>query len=690
MTKKSFTLFVLCMSIITVPGAFTTFAQTLNPVYTAAFNDLSLNASGWKAMAPGSPGDFNLAQATIGSIPAVANFSNDRGLRIVASAGQGATLLGPVIETGNNPVLIRVSVFAQNAGGSIAMGALDSAAGTTAWNLDGSVCYSIETNSNAYMDTYHKIIVMYYPKRKAIVPVLQLAVARTVTTGAVTVIFDNLEVYSLNQDTVKDASLQKLLGIVPGVQPTPTNTPTQIAKPTPTPASTPNPQTPITVDNFYKLPLDDKEDELFNPSTVFDINDNFTSASNLLSQGFVDVVLKEINNQTFNSSQSFTVNEAFENTETKAPDLSIDNFGARHVVWADNRSLEKLYSIYLCQMDTADKRLFDSDTEVNNLYVKTNAQQPAIAAQSSGKLAVCWIDDRNYTNDVFVRRFDWNGKTLTMADAHDFQINTPFENTDVANPDISFDENGNITAVWSDNRLVQDNQQRYDIYARFFIYAVKATDKNILPSNYIEMQLSTYNTTLDHAKYPKIATAAERCVVVWQNEDPKTGAKEIHAAVTTPSGKMLQPEFIVDGGSSTRDVYPDVKYVGKYMFMISWYDEATKEVFVKVYDVSQNTLLTQGVSVAQDVNPLGRLSLALDAQYHFLTLWDNFEPTAKGTLMGVSGNIYIPGYTAMTTPKTVSSGDVSAMAIKTLHTSPERNTIQTKEELKDHQLSPKR
>ena len=695
MIHKGLILFAVTISVLSMPVVFSHNAQAQSPIYTAAFDDADFAHSGWLAIPSGAAGEFKVATVSIGSIPKLSGFSNDRGIRIVATPGQGATLLGPVIETGDNPVLLRVSVYAKDAGGSVAMGALDAQSGALNGNLDGSVGYSIEANSSTYKDNYKKIVVMYYPKRKSIMPVLQLAVASSSSSGSVTVYFDNFEVYSLNQKTVSDPFLQSIMGIVAQSNPTPTVTPTKAANPTPTPVAkptaTPDPQYPITVNDFYSLPLADNEDELYTPSLAFDIDNNFTVAASLFSSGYRDIVLKEIDISTAKSGQSVTVNEAFEKTVTKNPDITIDNFGTRHVVWSDDRSLEKLNSIFLCQLDYLDKRFFEKDTEVNNLYVKTNTSLPAIASQTlGGKLAVCWIDDRNYANDVFVRRFDWNGKTLSSPDAHDFQINTPFENTDVTTPDVSFDENGYITAVWSDNRLVQDNQQRYDIYARFIRYDAKTTDKNLLPSDYIEMQLSTYNTDFDHAKNPKIATAIDRCTVVWQNEDPKTGAKEIHAAVTTPTGKMLQPEFIVDGGTTTRDVLPDVKYIGNYMFMFTWYDEATKEMFVKVYDVSKNTLLTTGVSVADNVNPIGKITLALDNKFHFLSLWDNQQETAKGTLMGVSGNIFIPGYTAMTTPKAVISSDASAMSIKTMHTSPERTEIKTKEELKEQVLSPKR
>ena len=192
--------------VLTIALCVATTVQATEPIYQATFDDTNFEASGWTA-APSGGGQFDPASVSIGLIPvspSSPDFSNGRGIVITASPGQGSFLVGPAIDVGNDLVLLRVSVLALAGGGSVAAGALNTLQGGTLADADGSVTYAIEADSQRYVDDYQTITLLYRPRQKAIVPLLQLAVSDVEGAGPVTMMFDNFEVYALNESTVAD------------------------------------------------------------------------------------------------------------------------------------------------------------------------------------------------------------------------------------------------------------------------------------------------------------------------------------------------------------------------------------------------------------------------------------------------------------------------------------------------------
>ena len=172
-----------------------------------------------------------------------------------------------------------------------------------------------------------------------------------------------------------------------------------------------------------------------------------------MTEGYQDVLLRQVNTGDNTVSNPIAVNQGFQDTVAQTPDIAIDIGGIRHVVWSDNRSVNpKLFSIYMAELNASGSKLNQNDFEVNGLFENTNTAEPALALRVTGEITVCWRDDRNFLMDVFVRRMRWTGTALQAIDAKDFQVNLPFENTNVSHPDVAVDDQSNIVVIWSDDR----------------------------------------------------------------------------------------------------------------------------------------------------------------------------------------------------------------------------------------------
>ncbi len=610
----------------------------IEPVFRAEFNEAEFAQSGWQSMAAGF-GQYQPASVSIGPIPGSPqnpDLSNGRGVIVTALSGQGAFVYGPTIQTDSRLMLLRVSVISISNGGSVAMGALDVAPNGTIGDVDGSLSYLFETNSNTFRNEYQQITMLYQPKSNAMIPFIQLAVESSDPPQSVTVMFDNFLVYPLDTNTVADPALQQVFGISEGVlQPTSTPTPTFTLPPEPTqtptstPTSTPTipPGDTITGDVFSVSSIDDNQDAI-DPSVAFDQNQTYSVVAADNMSGFQDIVLRNVNTEDLSISSPITVNETFEDTRTESPDVDIDFGGTRHIVWTDNRF--ELFSIYLAQYNFAGSRLVDADFEVNMLFENTNTEKPVVAAQDNGNLIVGWRDDRNFLWDFHVRRLYWDGGTLNLIDGEDFLVNIPREETDVDSLDIEVEPSGQIMAVWSDNRVELDGEPRNDIFGRLFTMNT-AIDGGELPSSVTEIKISDYDNIRDDAFDPQVAYNDGWFLIVWRNlqfdnvngnEQPSS---HINAAVVDSNGNVRESEFVMDSNEAgLQNVAPSVAPWGEDSFVVSWYDEINEQTWAQWYNAREHMYLTDPIPLVQDVRSLNKKGIATDGENGFLSIWDSF------------------------------------------------------------------
>lgn len=613
-------------------------AQSLEPVYKTQFNEKTFEESGWSFFKSGA--DFDPASVSIGLIPispTSPDYSDGRGVVVTALSGQGSFIYGPAIATNGKLVLLRLSVLAMAKGGTIAVGALNTQPGGSITTVNGSVSYAYEADSGQFTSDYQFIHVLYRPQNKAIIPIFQLAVTAGDNRTSVTAMFDNFEVYLLDENTVADPGLRTVLGIS-GSSPVSTPTPISPSTPTPpaqsTPTVTPTPTaTPVSgstppasvfiADTIYTFTSESDTKEAFNPNVAFDQNNVYAVVAADLTGGYQDINLRHVDSKRKVVDGPFTVNQTFEDTVGQTPDIAIDFSGTRHVVWSDNRSVEKLFSIYLAQIDSFGNRKATDDFEVNNLFESTNTAEPALSVLDNGDLVVCWRDDRNLLMDLFARRLHWSGSKTELIDAKDFQINIPFKNTNVAHPDIVLDDQGTIMAVWSDDRVLVDGNKRNDIYARIFNMNTAYTDTRQLPDSTLEVQVSAVNNDKDNATNPKIALQNGYYMVVWKNTDPQTNDSFIHAAVLKDTGDLAQSEFIVDSGKSgNRSTAPSIAPMLNDKFLITWQDGAVNKILGRIYDPVQNGFIGNPAVLVDSIASTEQTSTAIGGALNAFMVWD--------------------------------------------------------------------
>ncbi|MEW6238279.1 MAG: hypothetical protein AB1656_23080 [Candidatus Omnitrophota bacterium] len=654
-------LWILCLPLSSI---------AIEPVFKTDFDQSDLQKTGWTAISAGF-GAYAPASVSVGMIPSTPadpTLTNGRGVIITALSGQGSFVYGPAIPTNGELMVLRVSVFSLGQGGAVAAGALDAAPGGSLSNVDGSLSYSLEADSGSLMADYQRLTMLYRPKSKAMIPFFQLAVAPSSDMKAVTIMLDNFEIYSLNAATVADPNLRALFDIGGGAAPTATSTP-KPPNPTATPTATPAPQAGV-YGELYTITDPNDALDVSHPRAAFDYQKGYAIASVELGD-YKDIGLRWLDASNKSVSGPFIVNQTYENTEANDPDINVDGGGIRHIAWSDNRSIEKLSSIYLAQLDSSGNRLVTNDYEVNLLFQDTNAKLPALALENNGDMITCWSDNRNYLNDLFARRLRWDGKNITAIDAKDFQVNLPYNDTNVGELDAAIDDRNNILVVWSDNRVIVNSKKRDDIYGRFFSFQTNVTAKNAVPESIAEINISDFDNYYDLATEPQVAVSDGWFLVVWTNTIPSEGS-HIHAAAIDNAGTLRAPEFIMDSGETTNFCrLPSVAALAGNRFIVTWYDGINKTFWARWYDASEHLYLTDPIPLDQEFSIIRGTSVSVGNNNEFLFLWASYK-MSRFDLTGFLGTWIDQGMAGKIKSPIRSGGSLQPLSVQKAEVKPMR------------------
>lgn len=147
---------------------------------------------------PGGFGNAPAGSVTVTSIPADDNgLSDGLGVEITVRNGEVSLLQFPAITTGDQTVLIRVSVFTIGSAAAPALAAADG-------SFDGSLATNIPARSGIFTNGYKRMVLLYDPPSDGTVtPLFQAAGLDGVTT----LFLDNVEIYLIP----KNGSIQAQL-----------------------------------------------------------------------------------------------------------------------------------------------------------------------------------------------------------------------------------------------------------------------------------------------------------------------------------------------------------------------------------------------------------------------------------------------------------------------------------------------
>jgi hypothetical protein len=283
--------------------------------------------------------------------------------------------------------------------------------------------------------------------------------------------------------------------------------------------------------------------------------------------------------------------------------------------------------------------------------------------------------------DVFAKRLHWTGSLIEANDEYDFQLNIPFENTNASHPDITANMDGDIVAVWSDDRVLHDGRKRNDVYVRIFAKTTQYNEDRQLPEQVKEIQISGSDNYFDHAREPKIAYINEKFVIVWRNSDLTVGDSSIYAAVINDQGDILEEEFIIASGEGSQQlIAPSIAPWKDGQLMITWYDETSSQVFGRVYDAEYHLFIGDAVPLVDNVASSQRTSVAMGDENTGFVSWDGvtrgFNDIFGASLFAEFDN----GVASIPTNAQMKKGALAPQGLSVMSVENNRRSITTKAE----------
>lgn len=176
------------------------------------------------------------------------------------------------------------------------------------------------------------------------------------------------------------------------------------------------------------------------------------------------------------------VNDLLANSSSSAnqytPNIALDSSGKIYLTWVDERNVNQ--DVYSQSFDATGTPLWSGDLRTNSDTGSSTQNGPTIAINGSDIIFIAWTDERNGNPDIYAQKLDTDGTKLWAAD---LRVNINADDSSQSIPDLTINPtSGKPVATWQDDR---DNN--YDIFAtEFDIYGASTTIANlplILTSN---------------------------------------------------------------------------------------------------------------------------------------------------------------------------------------------------------------
>ncbi len=180
------------------PEGTTVPADAIIPIAIFEFDQPTLAENGWTVIPGGfagaEPGTVEPAALEAGEIP---SSIDGKGLKITTGPSEIAfTYAQTAVSTGGHPVLVRMSVRADNPNASVFLVGFKGDL-TTFQNVDGSLAYNYTVSAASLVDGERILVLVYEPDTgETITPIVQ--VASTADSGETTITIDKLEIYQLD------------------------------------------------------------------------------------------------------------------------------------------------------------------------------------------------------------------------------------------------------------------------------------------------------------------------------------------------------------------------------------------------------------------------------------------------------------------------------------------------------------
>ncbi|MEM4729558.1 MAG: Ig-like domain-containing protein [Thermoplasmata archaeon] len=203
------------------------------------------------------------------------------------------------------------------------------------------------------------------------------------------------------------------------------------------------------------------------------------------------------------------------------PYVAIDGNDNIFIIWTDWRDGWENKNIYAKLYDPNGSQISD---EIIICDAPGSQDSPSVTLDSNNNFFVAWEDYRNSFSDIYMKKFDWNGKRISP----EFAVCTVQGHQ--TRPSIAIDSKNTIIVTWMDFR----NWIDYNIY-------VKKFDTN---GKQLGHEISICSAINDQ-QYPSVAVdSKDNFMVTWTDYRESANA-DIYAKLFDSSGKQLNNEISV-------------------------------------------------------------------------------------------------------------------------------------------------
>ncbi len=302
-----------------------------------------------------------------------------------------------------------------------------------------------------------------------------------------------------------------------------------------------------------------------------------------------DIYGQIVNANHKKTGDNFKINTDISDAIQQNPAADINSSNAFVVVWEDFR--DDSAAIY-GQKYNADGQAVWSNFKVASHDSSTHAMAADVVLLESDSFIVCWHDNRNGNDDVFIQWYDSFGNTAGSA----IRVNQDTSNTNQRNPDMFFSESGRLFISWQDARN-GDN----DVYFQEIDLNGNLAGSNIL----INDDNSGTEQTL-----PRLAFRDNKLLVVtWLDE--RNSNSDVYAQVYSSTLSKLASNFILNDDAVFADQSaPDlaIDLSGNFDFVWSDNRNGNTDIYLQSYSeqgirTGNNVKLNSDTLSSAQVNP---------------------------------------------------------------------------------------
>ncbi|MBI2044625.1 hypothetical protein HYT23_01055 [Candidatus Pacearchaeota archaeon] len=256
---------------------------------------------------------------------------------------------------------------------------------------------------------------------------------------------------------------------------------------------------------------------------------------------FFEIFYEKLNN---NGNTLINENQESFGSEAAASQSTVDsdNSGNLHMTWQKGGSGQR---IFYKKIDSNGNVLINQ-TIINSAPLL--ADFPALSVDNNGNSHIIWIDYRNGGGEIYYEKLNNNGSAIVD------DLRTTFTGNSPDYPYMDTDGNGNVYAVWGDNK--QGNKEIY--YEKLDNNGLNLTQ---------EIRISNF---LGVSEFPAIASdPLGNTYIVWQ--DQRDGNKEIYLSKLDSNGNKLIDQQRITNNPTVSD-WPVVDVDSKNKIYIVWQD----------------------------------------------------------------------------------------------------------------------